>query len=228
MTATTTPTHTDSSKTDSSKTTSEDRPAASDVVTLRRRSIDRVLIGFGVVATLAFVIAGALLAWGASFSADYVHDELASQNVTFPTADELREEGRDDLVEYAGEDVTTGGEAEAYASYIQGHLETIADGKTYSQIDDRGAQAAVEEAQAEGASEEEIAELQATADELSSQRDSLFRGETLRGLLLSAYAWATVGMIAGYAAIGAFAAAALMAALVIAGFVHLSRQHRTT
>lgn len=213
------------------RNTVRDEPAAgdtSDVVTLRRHSIDRVLIGFGVVATLAFVIAGGLLAWGSSFSADYVHDELASQNVTFPSAEELRAEGRDDLVAHAGEDVTSGSEAEAYASYIQGHLEEVADGRTYSQIDDRGAQAAVDEARESGASEAEVAELQATADQLTAQRDTLFRGETLRGLLLSAYAWSTVGMIAGYAAIGAVAAAALMAVLVIAGFVHLARQHRTT
>jgi hypothetical protein len=181
-----------------------------------------------VIATLAFVVAGGLLTWGSGFSADYVERELSSQNVSFPTADELREEGRDDLVQYAGEKVTTGGEAEAYASYIGGHLEEIGGGRTYSEIDDRGARAAVEEAQADGASEAEVAELQATADQLTAQRDSLFRGETLRGLLLSAYAWSTVGMIAGYAAIGAFAAAALMAGLVIAGFVHVGRQHRTT
>ncbi|HEU5148900.1 MAG TPA: hypothetical protein VFU19_00295 [Iamia sp.] len=199
-----------------------------DAITLRRRTIDRILIGFGVIATLAFLVAGGLLTWGSQFSEDYVHDELSSQNVTFPTAEELEAEGRDDLVEHAGQDVTTGAEAEAYASYIQGHLEGIADGKTYSQIDDRGARAAVEEARESGASEAEIAELQATADQLTGQRDTLFKGETLRGLLLSAYAWSTVGMIAGYAAIGAFAAAALMAALVVAGFIHLARHHRTT
>ncbi|HMJ74859.1 MAG TPA: hypothetical protein VK507_02750 [Iamia sp.] len=202
--------------------------ATSGDVKLRRRTIDRVLIGFGVVATLAFFVAGGLLTWGATFSSDYVHDELAAQNVTFPTAEELKAEGRGDLVGYAGEDVTTGAKAEAYAGYIGGHLDEIAGGQTYSQIDDRGARTAVEEAQASGASESEIAELQATADQLTGQRDSLFKGETLRGLLLSAYAWSTVGVIAGYAAIGAFAAAALMAGLVIAGFVHVARQHRTT
>lgn len=208
----------------SSKANAVTTPA--DAITLRRRTIDRLLNGFGIVATLAFLVAGGLLMWGSSFSADYVERELSSQNVTFPSADELREEGRDDLVQYADEKVTTGTEAEAYASYIGGHLEQIGGGKTYSEIDDRGAQAAVQEAQADGASEAEVAELQATADELTAQRDSLFRGETLRGLLLSAYAWSTVGAIAGYAAIGAFVAAALMAALVIAGLVHVARQHR--
>ncbi len=208
---------------------SADRAATkvpADAITLRRRTIDRILTGFGIVATLAFVVAGSLLTWGSSFSADYVDRELTSQNVAFPSAEELRAEGRDDLVKYAGEQVNTGSEAEAYASYIGGHLEGIADGKTYSEIDDRGARAAVDEARENGASESEIADLQATADQLTAQRDTLFKGETLRGLLLSAYAWSTVGMIAGYAAIGAFAAAALMLALVVAGFIHLARQPR--
>jgi len=218
-------------------TTITERPAAhaakdaaepDDAITLRRRTIDKILTGFGVVATVAFLVAGILLLWGSNFSADYVRDELSSQNITFPTEEELRAEGRDDLVEFAGQDVTTGAHAEAYASYIDGHLEGIAGGKTYSQIDDRGAAAAVEEAIEAGAPQAEIDELQATADELAAQRNTLFKGETLRGLLLSAYAWSTVGDIAGYAAYGAFAAAALMAVLVVLGFVHLRRHHAST
>jgi hypothetical protein len=197
--------------------------APAEVVRLPRRTIDKLLIGIGIVATVVFAVAGALLAWGANFSNDYVYDELSSQNVVFPDEASLREEGRDDLVKYADEQVTTGPEAEAYASYINGHLQGIADGQTYSEIDDRGAQEAVVAAEEAGASEAEIAELQATADELRGQRDSLFRGETLRGLLLSAFAWSTMGRIAGIAAWVAFAAAAVMAALVVAGMVHLAR-----
>jgi hypothetical protein len=197
--------------------------APAEVVRLPRRTIDKLLIGIGIVATVVFAVAGALLAWGANFSNDYVYDELSSQNVVFPDEASLREEGRDDLVKYADEQVTTGPEAEAYASYINGHLQGIADGQTYSEIDDRGAQEAVVAAEEAGASEAEVAELQATADELKGQRDSLFRGETLRGLLLSAFAWSTMGRIAGIAAWVAFAAAAVMAALVVAGMVHLAR-----
>jgi hypothetical protein len=198
--------------------------APAEVVRLPRRTIDKLLIGIGIVATVVFAVAGGLLAWGANFANDYVYDELSSQNVVFPDEASLREEGRDDLVQYADEQVTTGPEAEAYASYIDGHLQGIADGQTYSEIDDRGAAQAVVEAEEAGASEAEIAELQATADELRAQRDSLFRGETLRGLLLSAFAWSTMGRIAGIAAWVAFAAAAVMAALVVAGIVHLVRQ----
>jgi len=198
--------------------------APAEVVRLPRRTIDKLLIAIGIVATVVFTVAGGLLAWGATFSNDYVYDELSSQNVVFPDEASLLEEGREDLVQYADEQVTTGPEAEAYASYIDGHLQGIADGQTYSEIDDRGAAQAVVEAEEAGASEAEVAELQATADELRAQRDSLFRGETLRGLLLSAFAWSTMGRIAGIAAWVAFAAAAVMAALVVAGIVHLARQ----
>ena len=62
----------------------------------------------------------------------------------------------------------------------------------------------------------------------ANQRNTLFKGETLRGLLLSAYAWSTVGMIAGIAAIGAFIAAAVMGVLVALGIVHHRRMPRTT
>lgn len=198
-------------------------PRDGDIVRLPRRRLDQLLIAFGVVAALVFAVAGGLLMWGANFAEDYVHDELSSQNVFFPDAASLEEEGRDDLVKYADEQVTTGDEAEAYASFIDGHLEGIADGKTYAEIDDRGAAEAVTAAEESGASEAEIAELQATADELRAQRDSLFRGETLRGLLLSSYAWATVGGIAAIAAIGAFVASLAMALLVVAGLVHMRR-----
>ncbi len=195
----------------------------SDVIRLPRRTIDKLLIGFGIIAAVVFAVAGGLLTWGANFSNDYVHDELSSQNIFFPDEASLREEGRDDLVKFAGEQVTTGDHAEAYASYIGGHLQEIAGGQTYSEIDDRGAAEAVEEAEASGASEAEIEELQATADQLRGQRDSLFKGETLRGLLLSSYAWSTIGRIAGIAAWVAYAGAVVLVGLVAAGLVHLRR-----
>lgn len=194
-----------------------------DRIEFHRRTVDKLLIAFGVIAAMVLAAAGGLLTWGSNFAGDYVHDELESQNIFFPDEASLVEEGRDDLVQYAGEQVTTGGEAEAYASYIDGHLQGIADGQTYSQIDDRGAAQAVVEAEDAGASAEEIAELQATADQLRGQRDSLFRGETLRGLLLSTYAWSTIGRIAAIAAWVTFVGAAVMVALVVAGVVHVKR-----
>ncbi len=198
------------------------REASEPVVALKRRTIDTILISFGAVLTAALVVAGALLMWGASFSADYVDDELSSQNISFPPAEALADEGRDDLVKFGGEAVNTGDEAEAYASYIDGHLDGIADGATYADLGtpEREAKAAVTAAEERGADEATITELQGEADAVAGQRNTLFKGETLRGLLLTAYAWSTVGTIAGYAAIAAFLAGGVMLVLVLLGLRH--------
>jgi hypothetical protein len=192
------------------------------VVALKRRTIDSVLIGIGAVLTVALVVAAGLLTWGANFSKDYVNDELSSQNIAFPPAAVLQEQGRDDLVKFAGQDVNTGAEAEAYASFIDGHLQGIADGATYADLGtpETAAKDAVTAAKADGSTEAQIAELQGKADAVTGQRNTLFKGETLRGLLLSAFAWATVGRIAGYAAMAAFAAAGVMLVLVLFGMRH--------
>ncbi len=201
-----------------------------DTVAIHRRTIDKILIGIGIVATAAFVVAGGLLMWGSNFSDDYVHQELSSQNIAFPDAASLEQQGRTDLLSHAGATVDTGSEAEAYASFIGGHLEGIADGATYADLGttEREANAAVAAAVDNGDPQATVDELQANADAVTAQRDSLFRGETLRGLLLTAYAWSTVGMIAGLAAIGAFLAAAASGVLVVLGIVHLRRHPVTT
>ena len=193
-----------------------------DVVEVRRRTIDTILTGAGALLTVVFLVAGALLMWGSNFADDYVTDELTSQNIFFPEETALVEDGRSDLVGYAGEQVTTGAEAEAYASYIDGHLDDVAGGATYADLGgpEREARAALQEAQESGADEATVAEAQADYDEISGQRNTLFKGETLRGLLLSSYAWSTVGMIAGFAAWAAFAAAVVMAVLVALGLRH--------
>jgi hypothetical protein len=206
-----------------------DNAAAAPVIALKRRTIDSVLIGIGVVAAVVFAVAGGLLSWGYSFSDDYVGKELASQNITFPTADALTAEGRTDLLEFAGSKLDTGDEAEAYASYINGHLEELAGGATYADLGtpEREANAAVKAAQEAGSPQATIDELQTKAATISGQRNTLFKGETLRGLLLSAYAWSTVGMIAGFAAIGAYVAAVLMTILVVLGVIHHRRTPKT-
>ncbi len=200
-------------------------PPVTDAVVIRRRTIDTVLIAAGIVMTAVLAVAGALLTWGSNFADDYVGDELSSQNIFFPDAASLEEEGRDDLVQYADEQVTTGAEAEAYASFINGHLEGIADGATFADLGgpQSEARAALAAAQEAGEDEATIAELQGTVDEISGQRESLFRGETLRGLLLSTFAWSTIGRIAGIAATVAFVAAGMMLVLVVLGLVHRFR-----
>ena len=132
--------------------------------------------------------------------------------------------------QYGGQALNTGKEAEAYASFINGHLQGIADSATYADLGavESAAKADVQTAIDAGQPQAQIDDLQATSDGVTAQRDSLFKGETLRGLLLSAYAWSTVGMIAGIAAVAAYIAAALMAVLVVLGLVHRHRLVATT
>lgn len=192
------------------------------IVAVKRRTIDAVLIAVGVVAAVVFTVAGGLLTWGSNFSKDYVKKELSSQKISFPDAAALTEEGRTDLLKFAGHKVDTGEEAEGYASFINGHLQNTAEGKTYSELGtpQRAARAAVTAAKEAGKSQAEIDALQKTVDDITAQRNTLFTGETLRGLLLSAFAWSKVGVIAGIAAIGAFIAAGVTAILVVLGAFH--------
>jgi hypothetical protein len=199
------------------------------VVAVKRRTIDKVLISIGILAAVVFAVAGVLLAWGHNFASNYVGDELSSQHITFPSAAALTEEGRTDLVKFADQKLDTGKEAEGYASFINGHLQGIADGATYADLGavESAAKADVKAAVEAGDPQATIDELQAKADGVTAQRNTLFKGETLRGLLLSAYAWSTVGMIAGIAAIGAFIAAAMMAVLSVLGIIHYRRTPKT-
>ncbi len=192
-------------------------------IPVTRRRIDHLLIAAGVLAAVVLAVAGGLLTWGSNFSQNYVGDELTAQNIAFPPTEALVEEGREDLAEFGGEQVDTGDEAEAYASFIQGHVENTAGGLTYSEIPDRAAKTALQEAIDSGAPADEIAELEQEATTLSQQRDTVFKGEMLRGTLLNAYAWSTMGRIAGIAATAAFAAAAIMVVLSVAGMVHLRK-----
>jgi hypothetical protein len=199
------------------------RHDATDRLILTRRKLDVSLVALGFVAVLVLVTSAGLLQWGSSFSRDYVRDELSSQNITFKSAADLTAEGRDDLVKFADTTLDSGPEAQAYASYIGGHLDKIGGGKSYADLggDETIAKDAVAAAVVAKAPSNEIDALQTKADSVTATRNTLFKGETLRGLLLSAYAWSTVGRIAGIAAFGAAVAAAVTAMLVIPGLNHL-------
>jgi hypothetical protein len=203
---------------------------AEPTIPVTRRRVDLLLVALGSVVAIVMAVAGGLLLWGSNFASDYVHRELASQQIFFPSADALNQEGRTDLLGYADTQVTSGQDARAYASYIDHHLDGIGDGKTYSQLGavERAANADVQAAVDAGSSEAEVAALQAKADDVTNSRNTVFKGETLRGLLLSTFAWWQIGQIAGFAAIVAFVAAAVMAVLVVFGLVHIRRHHQAT
>jgi hypothetical protein len=192
-------------------------------IAITRQRVDVLLIGFGVVLMLVLATSAALLTWGSTFSGNYVRDELKSQNISFGTAEALKAEGRNDLIKYGGQSVDSGAKAQAYASYINGHLAKIGGGLTYAELGATERQAKLDVQSAVDAKEPQanVDALQTKADGITGSRDTLFKGETLRGLLLSAYAWSMVGRIAGLAAIGAIVATGIMAILVIFGINHL-------
>ena len=173
-----------------------------------RKKIDRNLTLIGLVATIALIIIGALAWWAYSFISNNVYNELASQKIYFPAANSAalnNPEIKPYLEKYAGQQLLTGPEAKAYADhFIAVHLSEIAGGKTYSQVS---------------------AEAQANPSNptLKAQAQTLFQGETLRGLLLGdAYAFSTIATIARIAAIVCFVAGGIMFILVILGFWHYS------
>ena len=94
--------------------------------------------------------------------------------------------------QYDGQQLTTGDQAEVYADhFIANHLKAIGGGKTYAQL-----------------SAESLADPKDV--KLRARSQTMFKGETLRGLLLNAYAFGKMGTIAGIAAVPRSSAAALM------------------
>jgi hypothetical protein len=174
---------------------------------MQRKALDRIVSSIGLSLAVILVVAGCLLTWAHNFVTNEVHTQLSTQQIYFPekgsaaiSAPEFKA-----MNKYAGQKLTTGAQAEVYADhFIANHLKAIGGGKTYAQLS---------------------AEAQAnpTDTKLAGTVETVFKGETLRGLLLNAYAFGTMGMIAGIAAIAAFVAAALMLVLGALGFVHSRR-----
>lgn len=191
---------------------------------MRRRKFDGIVSAVGAGLTVFLLVAAALLNWGYSFANQSVTDQLSAQKITFPAADSdglkaLPEEDRKFVEPFAGLPLTTGEQAKAYAMhYIGSHVKNIAGGKTYSEV---SGEALAKSAQAK-ANPNDTA-LAAEAATLMGQRQTLFMGETLKGLLLNAFAFWQVGQIAMYAAVACLVGGLLMLILTIMGYAHLRR-----
>jgi len=191
---------------------------------MRRRKFDGIVSAVGAGLTVFLLVAAALLNWGYSFANQSVTDQLSAQKITFPAADSdglkaLPEEDRKFIEPFAALPLTTGEQAKAYAMhYIGSHVKNIAGGKTYSEV---SGEALAKSAQAKAnPNDTALAEEAAT---LMGQRQTLFMGETLKGLLLNAFAFWQVGQIAMYAALACLVGGLLMLILTIMGYAHLRR-----
>ena len=174
----------------------------------QRKTIDTVFILLGVAATGVLIVIGSLSWWGYHFATTSVKNELSAQKIYFPPKGSpgLDPAEYPGLQQYAGQLVDNGPKAKAYANeFIGKHLENVAGGKTYAEV----SSAALKDP---------------TNTKLQQQKQTLFQGETLRGLLLGdGYAYWTFGLLAMYAAVAAFIGAGVMAILVWLGLMHLAR-----
>lgn len=179
---------------------------------MNRRILDRLLTAAGIALTALLLLGGGLLGWAHSYVHGQVHDQLAAQQIFFP------QRGSEALTnpaigpylnQYAGQQLTNGDQAKAYADhFIAVHLDEMTGGQTYAQLSAK-------------------AQADPSNSKLAGQVDTVFRGETLRGLLLNAYAFDTMGTVAMAGSIAAFGGAAALAILCGLGLMHARRAGRT-
>lgn len=169
-----------------------------------RKTVDKLLTSFGLVTVVVLLVLGGLAFWAYAFTTNNVHNQLSAQKIYFPKKGSpalADPQIKPYLEQYAGQQLLTGPQAKAYADhFIAVHLSKVAGGQTYAQVSAKA--------------------LASPGDtQLKQQAQTLFQGETLRGLLLGdAYAFSVIGHIAEIAAIALFAAAAaVMSVLVLLG-----------
>jgi hypothetical protein len=181
---------------------------------MRRKVFDFIASAGGAVMVVVLLVAGGLLMWGYSFTNSSVHNQLAQQDIVFPTAaafaqakpgTEITPGMKPYLLKYAGQPLTTGAQAEAYADhFIAVHLGEMPYGGVYAKVS-------------------AASRANPTNTALAGEVQTSFQGTTLRGLLLEAYAFSEFGLIALWAGIAAFVLAGIMALLVAFGFWHARR-----
>ncbi len=152
------------------------------------------IITLQAVMVLVFGFCAGFLYWGNGFVNGMIHDQLAAQQIYFPAQGSaalkaLPAQDAAAMQKYAGQQLTTGDQAQVYSEHFIGvHLKDVAGGQTYAQVS-------------------AAAQANPQNTKLAGQVQTLFRGETLRGLLLNAWGWSQVALYALYAAIGLTVAA---------------------
>jgi len=190
---------------------------------MRRRTLDVLFSAGGLALAGLLLVLGLVMTSNANFAKGYVQDQLSQQNITFKTADTLTDEERQStcVVKYAGQQLTTGKQAECYANdFIGLHVKSTAGGLTYAELGTPQSELRAKVTTAQGSGDPALADLQKQLTAITAQRESLFKGETLRGLLLTSYGFSVFGEKAAQAATVSYLAALLLALLGIAGLIH--------
>ena len=181
-----------------------------------RRNSSRTLVG-AMSAALAAVllIAGGLLLWGSAYVHNTVQSQLASQQITFPAAaafahpkagSEITPNMIPSVSQYAGQQLLTGQQAQSYAdNFIAVHIANMTGGKTYSQL-----------------SSEAMAQPNNT--KLAGLVATVFKGETLRSILLNAFGWWKVSQITYIISLVFFGLGAVSVLAGVFGFARIKSE----
>lgn len=175
-----------------------------------RSTLDKLISGAGFLLAAVLLVAALLLTWANVFIGNQVHDQLSMQGITMPDKASLETQAQHDALDkYAGQQLTTGPQAKAFADhYILVHMNAASGNRTYEDVSGEYI----------GLSDADKASPDGQA--LGQLRQTLFMGNTLRGLLLYGYAFATMGTIALYAAITSYIGAAVFLVLSLLGLRH--------
>ncbi len=186
---------------------------------MRRITFDKLVGTTGVALGVILLAVGGLLLWGSAYIHNTVHNQLAAQQVYFPPAaafahpkvgTEITPSMIPSVSQYAGQQLLTGQQAEAYADhFIAVHLGEIGAGKTYSQLS--------AEAMALPTTSSKYAALEA-------QVQTVFRGDALRSMLLNAYGWWKVSQITYIASLVSFGLGAIAFAAGLFSFAWARRE----
>ena len=185
---------------------------------MNRKTFDKIVTAVGAGLAVFLFVAAALLNWGANFAEESVRSQLDNQNISFPAAAAMPEATANELSKWAEKKVTTGEMARDYSDlYIWEHMKASAIavvGKpaTYSEV------SGMYMGLVRGGSTDTV-----QIAKLGDLRQTLFMGNTLRGMLLEAYAFGTMGVIAGYGALAALIGGLLMLVLTLLGIMHIRR-----
>jgi hypothetical protein len=115
--------------------------------------------------------------------------------------------------------MSTGKEAQMYADhYIAFHIQGIGGGKVYSELS--GQEMGLK---AQLAADPKNATLAAQVAALDGVVNTVFKGESLRGMLLNAYAFWQLGQIAMIAAWVSYLGGLIFLILALMGFAHARR-----
>ena len=193
---------------------------------MRRRTLDVLFSAGGLALSGLLLVLAMVMTSNANFAEGYVKDQLSQQKITFKSLDTLTDEEKQSacVVQYAGQQLVTGKQAECYANdFIGLHVKATAEGMTYSELGVPQSALRTQIAAAQASNDPALADLQKQLTTVTGQRETLFKGETLKGLLLTSYGFSVFGVKGAQVATVAYLGAALLALLSIAGFAHALR-----